>query len=269
MTPRAVLLAPVVVFLAVFFLAPLFYSLAMTITNPAGPLEVYGQILSDPYHLWVLRNTFILGAAVTLACAIFGYPIAYYIARSESRWVNVVLFLVIAPLLVSIVMRSYSWVVVLGRNGLVASTLGAVGVSDTPQLLYDWPGVFIALVHVLLPYMVLSIAGVIQAIPADVEQAALTLGASPRRTFTRVTLPLSFDGIGTGSILVFMLTIGSFVTVILVGGDNTMVLSLLMYQQITYVHDNQFAAALGNILLIAAMGVLIIQSRVIRTRGLS
>lgn len=261
------MLAPAGLFLCAFFLAPLAWSILVSLRGSAGPAGNYVKILTDAYYLQVLRNTLLLGAGVTLLCALLGYPCAYLIARGNARFARWMVFAVCAPLLVSIVIRSFGWVVLLGRQGLLNSTLAWLGYSEPLELLNAWPGVTIALVHVLLPYMVLSIASVLVAIPGDLEEAAQTLGASPARTFWRVTFPLSLDGVGTGSILVFMLAIGSFVTVLLVGGERTMILPLLMYQQVTVVGNFSFAAALGNILLVAALIVLYVQAKALHRRG--
>ncbi len=261
------MLLPALVFLCVFFLAPLVWSILASTRGGAGPAANYIKVLTDGYYLQVLRNTLLLGFGVTILCAFLGYPCAYVIARGDPRFRRWLIFVVCAPLLVSIVMRSFGWVALLGRQGLLNSLLASFGLAEPLELLNAWPGVTIALVHVLLPYMVLSIASVLAAIPADLEHAAQTLGASPWRTFWRVTFPLSLDGVGTGAILVFMLAIGSFVTVLLVGGERTMILPVLIYQQVTVAGNFAFAATLGNILLVAALVVLSVQSTTIRRRG--
>lgn len=264
---KLMLVLPSALLLLAFFLIPLGWSVMFSLGGEGGGGAYYIKVLTDGYYLRVLLNTLLLGLVVTFFCALIGYPVGYYIARNDHLFARFVMFAVLAPLMVSIVMRSFGWVVLLGRQGLLNSVLGWLGVSEPVVLLHAWPGVAIALVHVLLPYMVISVATVVASISADFEQAAQTLGANRWRTFLRVTFPLSLDGLGTGCILVFMLAVGGFVTTLLVGGDNTMTLPLLIYQQVTLVGDFGFAAALGNILLVAAFIILYLQARLIRARG--
>jgi putative spermidine/putrescine transport system permease protein len=259
--------APALLLLCVFFVAPLVYGIVLSVAGSPVTLSRYARIVTDAYYLKVLASTFALGAGVTVISAVLGYPCAYFIARSRGPWANLVVLAVITPLAVSIVMRSFGWIALLGREGIISVTLRSLGVAHEPRLLHDWPGLTIALVHVLLPYMILSISSVLSGIAPELEEAAQTLGASRWKTFARVTLPLSFDGIGTGAILVFMLAIGGFVTALLVGGENTMILPLLVYQQISLTNDYGFAAALGNVLLVVALAVLWLQMHFLRTRG--
>ena len=206
-----------------------------------------------------------LGAAVTVLCLIIAYPVAYLLARTRRR--RLLIFLVISPLVVSIVIRSYGWMVLLGRAGTVNTTLQALGVIDQPlALMYNWFGVTIALTHVLLPYMILALASVIEGIPESLEDGAAVLGAGWWSRFRHVLLPLSLEGVGAGVTLVFMLAIGSFVSVLLLGGSDTLILPLLIYQQVIVINNN-FAAALGMYLLVISVVLLYVQSRTFRIRG--
>src|SRR5262249_54507808 len=169
-------------------------------------------------------------------------------------------------LVVSIVIRSYGWMVLLGRAGTVNTVLLALGLADRPlPLMYNWFGVIVALTHVLLPFMILTLASVIEGIPESLEDTAAVLGGWWSR-FRHVILPLSMEGVGAGVTLVFMLTIGSFVSILLLGGSDTLVLPLLIYQQISLLNNN-FAAALGMLLLVLSLALLYAQARVFRVRG--
>jgi putative spermidine/putrescine transport system permease protein len=175
---------------------------------------------------------------------------------------------VITPLLTSIIIRSYGWILVLGRKGFVNAVLDWLGlVAEPVDLIYNWTGVVIAVTHVLLPFMILSIASVLEGLPDALEESAMILGASRWQAFRRVTFPLSLEGIATGSVIVFMLTIGSFVTVLLVGGDKTMVMGVLIYQQIAITFDRAFAGSLGSLLLLISLVLLYLQSRWLQVRG--
>lgn len=268
------LLAPVSLVLLLFFVLPFCYNFLDSlqpspIIGGQGPsLANYVKLATDSYYLGVLLRTFVLGLSITVLCFLLGYPCAYFIARSNSRLKGFYIFMVISPLVVSIIIRTFGWLVLLGKQGLINSLLLGLGIIHQPlTLVYNWTGVVIALTHVLLPYMILSIAAVLENLPRNVEEAARVLGASPWQAFLRVTLPLSFEGIGTGAILVFMLTVGSFVTVLLLGGTETMVLPLLIYQQVSVTADERFASALGTVLLLVGLATLYLQTRLFRVRG--
>ncbi len=272
----ALLLAPIALVLLVFFVLPFLFNFLVSLEPSAiiggeGPsLANYVKLTTDPYYLGVLFRTFLLGVGITVLCFVLGYPVAYFIARTQSRLKGFYIFMVISPLVVSIIIRTFGWLVLLGKQGLINSALIGMGVIDRPlPLVYNWTGVGIALVHVLLPYMILSVAAVLENMPRNVEEAARVLGASPWQAFRQVTLPLSFEGVGTGAILVFMLTIGSFVTVLLLGGTETMVLPLLIYQQVSVTADERFASALGTVLLVVGVLTLYAQTRMFRVRGAS
>jgi putative spermidine/putrescine transport system permease protein len=272
------LLAPLVAVLLFFFVAPFLMNLLVSLRTwtpgaeapTAWSLRNYVRLLTDPYYLKVMWQTFALGFVCTLATLILGYPCAYFIARSRSSLKGLYMFVVIAPLLTSIIIRSYGWILVLGRTGFVNSTLQGLGLTREPiDLIYNWIGVVIAVTHVLLPFMILSVASVLEGLPDALEESAMILGASRWQTFRRVTFPLSLEGIATGAVIVFMLTIGSFVTVLLVGGEKTMVMGVLIYQQISITFDRAFAGSLGSLLLGISLVLLYVQSRWLQVRGRS
>ena len=269
------LLTPLVVLLLAFFVLPFgvmfFDSLHLSLLqSPEGsPLTYanYAKAFGDWFYLGVLLETVGLGIAVTVLTLVLGYPVAYFIARTRSHRRHLLLFLVISPLVVSIVIRSYGWMVLLGRAGTVNAVLLALGLVERPlPLMYNWFGVTVALTHVLLPFMILTLASVIEGIPESLEDTAAVLGAGWWPRFRHVLLPLSLEGIGAGVTLVFMLTIGSFVSILLLGGSDTLVLSLLIYQQVILLNNN-FAAALGMLLLLLSAALLYAQTRTFRVRG--
>lgn len=271
---RALLLLPAGAVLALFFAVPfaanLLFSARDTTPGAAAALTLkhYARLLGDPYYLTVVAQTFVLGVAVTAATLVLGYPLALALARAHGPAKGFGLLMVIAPLLVSIIVRSYGWLVVLGRNGLVNRTLMGLGLLEEPlDLVHNWTGVVIGLTHVLLPFMVLPIASVLEGLDPAIEEAARVHGATPWRTFRRVVFPLSLEGVATGCVLTFMLTIGSFVTVLLLGGKGTMVLPLLIYQEVTVTSDLGFASAIATVLLVIALALLYVQVRSLQVRG--
>lgn len=261
---------PAGLFMLVFFLVPLLDNVVRSVTGTAGEVSfaAYLRLVSDPYYLEILVTTLLFSLAVTLACLLAGYPVAYFMVRHASRWSGLIIFLLVAPLLTSIIMRTFGWRVLLARRGFVNATLMQLGVVDAPLNLLHGPTVALAgMVHVLVPFMVLAIASSLQGVDRRLEESAMILGAGRAKTFLRVTLPLTLEGIGTGFILVFMLANGSFVTLLLLGGGSIQTLPLLIYQQFNTTRDFALAAAMSNVLLASAIICLVIQIRLLRRKG--
>jgi putative spermidine/putrescine transport system permease protein len=257
-------LLPALIFLIVFFFSPLVINVLESLRSPNGALGFfqYARIFGDAYYLTVIAQTLLFGLLVTLACALLGYPLGYAVARAEGAFKVALIFVVVAPLLVNVVVRSFGWLIILGGNGAINAAMSALHLQRL-NLIYNWTGVTIAMVHVLLPFMALSVAGTLQTLDERIGEAASILGAPPLRVFWHVTLPLSVQGLITGSILCFTLCIGSFVTVLLLGKTSTMILPLLIYQQLTVASDWPFAAAMGVTLLILVSAILWLQARLL------
>lgn len=263
------LLTPVLALLILFYVIPFGANLLTSLTVDGHlSLGYYRQLLGDPYYLLVTARTLVLGVVVTLAAFALGYPAGYFLARTRSRFKPVFIFLVISPLVISVIIRTYGWLVLLGNQGVINTTLLRLGLIRQPlPLVFNWFGLVIALTHVLLPFMILAVAAVIEGIDPRLEESARVLGANRWQCFRLVTFPLSIEGVGAGATLVFMLTIGSFVTVLLLGGTGTMILPLLVYQQVMVTMNNNLAAATGSLLLLIAVILLYVQTRVFRIRG--
>jgi len=214
---RVLLLGPYVLLLAGFFLAPLLLMLAVSFSRQSfGQLEWsftpqhYIHFFSDAYYVGVLGDTLWLGLITTAVSLLLGYPLAYHLALTRSRWKPLLIVCILSPLLVGIVIRCYGWMILLADRGLINESLVRAGWITKPlPLMYNKFGVTLALVHVFLPFMVLSLTGVLKRIEPQLIEASQTLGASPRRAFFEVTLPLSLPGILAGSLLVFSLAISS------------------------------------------------------------
>ncbi len=234
------LLSPALLVLLGVFVAPLLF-LVPTSLHPYVPgqgigaswtLENYTHILGDSFYLEIIGRTLALGLIVVVVTLLVGYPLAYFLARTNSRLRPWLIILVVFPLLLNLVVRSFGWIVLLTRRGLVNDWLIALDLIEKPiQLLFNFTGLLIGLSHIFLPFMVLVLIGTIQNIPRDLEGAAKTLGATRREVFTKVTLPLSLSGILSGSILVFMLTISALVTPRLLGGPTYQVMSTLIFDE--------------------------------------
>lgn len=261
---------PALAFLAAVFFAALLDNSLRSLAPPAPApwYDYYRQLATDPFYLQSLGETVALSAVTTLVCLVIGYPVAYYLVRHAGASRALILFLLISPLLTSIIMRTFGWRAIFARRGLMNATLQWLGVIERPlDILNSSASALIGMVHVLVPFMVLSIAAVLEKIDPRVEEAAEVLGASRLQIFSRVTFPLSLDGVASGAILVFMLAMGSFVTLLFLGGGTLQTFPLLIYQQFNTTRDFGMAAAMSNVLMLLALALLFAQLRLIRRQG--
>lgn len=267
---RTLGLLPAVLFLAAFFVMPLADTIGRSVTGEEGGLTLarYVRLLSDPFYLHAIFETLALSAGVTVISLLLGYPVAYYLVRHGGAWSGIIIFALVGPLLTSIIMRTFGWQVLFARSGVVNLVLVQwLGLVARPLRLTGGLTLTIAaLVHVLVPFMALSIASVLQGIDRRLEESAEILGASRWRAFREITLPLSLDGVGTGSILVFMVANGSFVTLLLLGGG-LQTLPLLIYQQFNTTRDFGLASAMSTVLLAIALLCLGLQLMLLRRKG--
>lgn len=250
---------PTVLTLLVLFIAPMVYILVGTLRSDG--LQYYQKFLTDSFYLNILWTTVKISLQTTLICLLLGYPAAYFLARTKSRIKNLLIIMTVFPFLVSAVVRSYGWMVILGKNGLLNQLLRALGLIQKPlSILYTPTAVLIGLVHLLTPYMILNITSVIQGIDRNVEYAAHSLGASPLKTFLRVTLPLSSPGIISGCILVFTLSMTSYVTPKLLGGTKFRMMSTMVFQEVNVNFNWGFASAISYILLVVILAILLVSN---------
>ena len=251
--------------LGLFCVAPLLYLVRYSffLYTPGDPLARgftvghYTKFLSDRYYLGVLGQTLGIGLTVTLASLALAFPVAYGLARLRSRWRAVCLVLIISPLYVSAVVRAYGWLVILGDAGVVNNLLRWLHVVERPiRMMFTPLAVIVALTEVTLPFMILTLASALQNIDPALEDAAANLGARPWRVFCEVVLPLSLPGVFAGSMLVFILATGSYVTPALTGGRSVKMLVTEVYQQMTVIYNWPFGAAISFILLaVTLLGV--------------
>ncbi len=228
-------------------------------TSSGWTFENYTQIVTDPYFHEVLARTFTMGALVTLICLVVGYPLAYVLARSTGAARSWLTLLVIFPLLLNIVVRSFGWIALLANHGLLNNALLAMHVVDAPlKLMFNLTGLIIGLTHIYLPFMVLVLVAALQALPKDAEAAAATLGAGPMKTFFLVTLPLTAPGMFAGSVLVFVLTISALVTPRLLGGPAYKVMATVIYDEFLSDLDWPSGAALAFVLTVIALAIVAI-----------
>ena len=257
----ALLFAPCVAFLIALFILPVIYVLALSVTDPAPSLQHFVRIFTVPIYLKILWNTFFTSLLVTLACLALGYPLAYVIARRNDALALVLLGIVAMSFWTSFLVRTYAWLVILGNRGPVVAFYEAVGLGTPPQLLFTSFSSALGMTHILLPYMVLALYSVMSKVDPNHLRAAASLGARPFAAFRLVYLPLSLPGVVNGSILVFTICLGFYVTPILLGTPRDMMISQLINQQIEELLNWGFAAALATVLLIATVIVLSIYNR--------
>ena len=274
-SPIAWLIAPALLLFLLFFVLPFGVMAAMSlfsgnpITNPNAVLTTrhYQRFIEDSagiYHdsLWA---TLRIGLITTVISLLIGYPLAHWMARMHSRLGHALaLMAVIAPLLTGIVVRTFAWMTILQDKGVINTTLMSWGVISKPlPLMYNEFGTVVALVHIYVPFMVLTLIGVIGRIDERLEQAARSLGAGRLRAFVEVTLPLSLPGILAGSLLVFALSISAYVTPSLMGGTDVLTLPMLIAQQVGTSFNPNFAGALGVILLSVCLLIVIAYNHIL------
>jgi len=247
------LAAPLVLYLLAFYALPVAAMLSRSVTDPSWTLANYARLAADPVFLRVLASTLITAAIVTAWTIVLGYPVAFAIARSRPAVANIVLVVVLLPFWTSVLVRSYAWMVLLGRHGLINEALTAAGIIASPlRLLNTSLAVYIAMIHILLPYAILPLASVLRQIDGALLRAAAGLGANPWRVFRQVVLPLSLPGVVVGMLLVFVLSLGFYITPALVGGPRDTMLSMLITQQVDLLNW-PYAAALSTTLLAVAL----------------
>ena len=247
---------PTVLALMVFFVAPMVYVLVDTMKGDG--IKYFQKFFTDEMYRGILMTTITVSLKVTVISLLLGYPTAYFMARTKSKMKNVLMIVIIFPFLVSAVVRSYGWMVILGGKGLLNQLLLSVGLIQKPLEILNTPNaVIIGLVHLLIPYMVLAITGVIQGIDQNIEDAAYSLSANPVQTFSRVILPLSAPGIISGCILVFTLSMTSYVTPKLLGGSRFRMMSTMVFQEVNINFNWGLASAISYILLFTILIILL------------
>jgi putative spermidine/putrescine transport system permease protein len=263
-------IAPAFLLIGIFFVGPYLYLLYMSFMSPTvgapyestATLSNYRNVMTDSFNWRIIRITLQFGFLTTIITLILSYPLAYHLARSSSRIKGLLLILILSPLLVGIIIRSYGWMILLADTGLVNQTLGWFGLGPY-ALMYNKTGVMIALVHIYMPFMVLSLAGALQTIDPDIERASRSLGGSPWQTFWRVTWPLSMPGVASGTVLVFVLSISAYVIPSLLGGYNVITLPLLVVQTVSQLFNWPLGSALAMVFFAITVGIIWVYTKIL------
>jgi putative spermidine/putrescine transport system permease protein len=220
----------------------------------AFTVENYAKFLTDPFYVAVLVRTIRVAAVCTAICIVFAFPMAYCLARTRSRFKNLLLMAVILPLFVGNAVRAAGWMVLFGNRGFVNSILMGVGVTREPlQIMYTEFAVIVGIIAVNLPFVVLTLQAVLEGIDRAVEEAALGLGANPWRMFRHVILPLAMPGVITGTILSFILAMNAYATPVLLGGPTFQMMAPTVYNQFAGLSNWPFGAAMAFVLMTATL----------------
>jgi putative spermidine/putrescine transport system permease protein len=257
------LVGPATVFVAAGLLVPLAILLRYSfntmdprrIMHEAFSLDNYVKFFADPYYTGVLWTTLRVAALCTLVCLVMALPLAYVLARTQTRFKNVLIMLVVLPLFVGNAVRAAGWMTIFGSKGFLNVTLMQLGIINEPlEIMYTESAVVAGIIAVTLPYMVLTLQSVIEGINRNVEEAAFSLGAGPATMFRRVLLPLSLPGILAGTILTFILSMNAYATPVLLGGPKFRMMGPLIYGQFQ-LNNWPFGASAAFILMTATLGL--------------
>jgi len=264
------LLSPAILSLSLLMVAPVVFVLAYSfwlrtaegLDVPAFQFGNWANFFTDTFYWLALYSTFKTALITTAVCIVLGYPTAYFLARAEIKNRGLLLFLMFLPFWVSYIIRTMSWINVLGKNGFVNAVLMGIGITDEPlKLLYNDFSVIMGLVYFQLPYMIINVYVSLDGIDRNLESAARVLGCTPWQSFREVTLPLSLPGLGAGSLLCFVLAAGSYVTPRLLGGTDTLFFPDLIYEAIISQLDWPFGAVLSVVMLVALGLVIAVYNR--------
>jgi ABC-type spermidine/putrescine transport system permease subunit I len=249
------LAAPLLIFMLAFYALPVLSMLMRSVNDPIWTLSHFAALAHDTVFLKVFLNTLYTSLIVTVGALLLGYPLALALVRAP-RAAPLILVLILLPFWTSVLVRSYAWMVLMGRHGIINEALLAAGIIDQPFRILNTPlATQVAMIHIMLPYMVLPIANALRQIDPSLARAASGLGATPWATFRQITLPLSMPGVAAGVLLVFVLALGFYITPAMVGGAREITLSMLIAQQVEQL--NWATAATLSVVLLATALVLI------------
>ena len=234
---------------------------------PGFSFDNYWEVLSDSYFHEIFLRTFGLALIVTFICVVIGTPEAYILSRMKNPWRSIFLVVILGPLLISVIVRTLGWAMLIGANGVISTTLKSTGlIENSIQLMFTFTGMVIALVHVLVPFMVISVWAALQKLDPSVEHAGLSLGASQFTVLRRIVLPQVMPGILSGSMIVFALTASAFATPSIIGGRRLKVVATTAYDEFLNTLNWPLGATIAVLLLIANVVIIFSYNRLIEKR---
>jgi len=267
--------SPSVVFYSLLLVLPMLMTVVLSLRGFDDMLGVqnvwtlgnYLEIFTDSYFHEIFVRTFVMSLLTALICALIGVPEAYILNRMRAPWKGLFLLAILGPLLISVVVRTLGWAILFGREGMISETLQLFGLSDGPvSLMYSQTGVLIALVHVLVPFMVLSVWASLQRLDPDTERAASSLGASDATIMRRVVLPQIMPGILSGSVIVFALAATAFATPAMIGGRSFKVVATTAYDEFLHSLNWPLGASIAVILLILNIAIISAYNRFVERK---
>ncbi|MER9318531.1 ABC transporter permease [Mesorhizobium sp. M0659] len=263
-------LLPALILIVLFFVVPVVALLLRSVTEPAPGLQNYATLLGDSTYARVFFNTFLVAAVVTAVTVLVAFPVAWMLAIMPSALASIIFGVIILSMWTNLLTRTYAWMVLLQRTGVINRTLMAAGVIDQPlPLINNLTGVTIGMVYIMLPFMILPLVGTLRAIDPMTLRAAALCGASPFQAFRRILLPLSLPGIAAGALMVFVMSLGYFVTPALLGGTSNMMLAEMIAQMIQSLLNWGLGSAAAFILLVVTMALYALQLRLVGVRRMS
>jgi ABC-type spermidine/putrescine transport system permease subunit I len=258
---------PAIIAVCVVIVIPVGWLFSLSFLDSSGQLSLvnYQKMIEYKSYMRVFRTTFNVSFLTTFLCILIGYPLAYFLSQVPKKYVGLLMLTVLLPFWTSLLVRTYAWLVMLQRNGLINNFAIDLGIWDTPvKLAHNLNGTLIGMVHIMLPFLVLPLYAAMRRIDRQALQAAANLGATPVQAFWQIFVPLSLPGVVAGSLIVFVLCLGFYVTPAVLGGGKVILVSM----QITAILEDQFnwgaASALGVVLLVATFIVLLVASRFLK-----
>ncbi|OJY28247.1 putative spermidine/putrescine transport system permease protein [Gemmobacter caeni] len=253
---------PAILLLLAFFVIPVAFLLMRSVTEPAPGLQNYATLLGSTTYAKIFFNTFFVAGVVTAITVLIAFPVAWALAIMPARWSAVIFAVILLSMWTNLLARTYAWMVLLQQTGLINRMLKAIGLIDQPlQLTNNLIGVTIGMVYIMLPFMILPLLGVIRKIDPAILQAAALCGATRAQALRRVLLPLAGPGLASGGLMVFVMSLGYFVTPSLLGGTANMMLAELIAQQVQSLVNWGMGGAAAFVLLVVTLGLYAVQLR--------
>ncbi|MFV0384503.1 ABC transporter permease [Paracoccus sp. (in: a-proteobacteria)] len=263
---RAWLLSVPALLLVFLFLGlPVLSTLATTFGDPKGPFAQYAAFFESRFRMTVLWRTMEVALITTIVSVAVGFATAWVVAKSPGRMKSLLIVAAVFPLLTGVVVRSFAWMVILGKNGILNDALLWLGVVAEPlSMLYTKGAVIVAMIYLFVPLMVLTLVGVLESIPDDLTDAAASLGATPAATFRQVILPMAVPGLIVGAVLVFTGSFTSYATPQLLGGEKQMMMGTFLYQRAMVTFDWVGASTIAAVMVVVTLSTVLVMSRIAR-----
>ncbi len=254
--------SPALMLLTVFFVAPVLGLLLRSVLEPQPGLQNYVEVFGSTTYLRVFVNTFVVATIVTVVTLMLAFPVAWFLAVAPRRWASLLFAVILLSMWTNLLTRTYAWMVLLQRTGIINKTLMGWGLIASPlPLINNLTGVTVGMTYIMLPFMVLPLQSTIRSLDPATFRAASLCGANRLQVFTRVFLPLAVPGIGAGVLMVFVMSLGYFVTPALLGGTSNMMLAELIAQLVQSLLNWGLAGAAALILLVVSLGIYAVQFR--------